>query len=490
MTSADPSDEREANPMRDFPGVYVNGRWAPSQGDRLVVTSPATLEPVGSVTLATPADVDAAVAAARAAMASDAWAAMSSVDRGALLGRVADALEKRSVEFGDLVSAEMGSPRKWASFGQVGTALGVLRTYEKLAAEYEFEDTRRSAMGGEVVVRQLPVGVIGAILPWNAPLFTAALKIAPALVAGCTMVLKPSPEAPLGIALLTEVLEEAGLPPGVVNIVVGEAATGEALVAHAGVDKISFTGSTAAGKRIGAVCAADVRRCSLELGGKSAAIVLEDIELDRATVTGLVAGVMANNGQVCVAQTRILVPGSRYDEIVGALAEAADRLVVGDPCDPATQVGPVISAGARDRIDAHVRAAVEGGARIVTQVGDTPGPGWYVRPTVLADVDNDMPIARQELFGPVAVAIRYHDVDEAVALANDSDYGLAAAVWSADRDHAFDVASRLRVGSVAVNSSAPLDFGSPFGGFKQSGTGREGGPEAIAAFLEPQTIIR
>ncbi|MGH3996950.1 MAG: aldehyde dehydrogenase family protein, partial [Pseudonocardiaceae bacterium] len=278
--------------MFDYLGSYIAGSWVTSAGDPLAVTSPASLETIGHVSVATRDDVDAAVRAARAALADEKWASTTPVERGALIGRLADALEKRAADFGDLVSAEVGSPRKWATMGQIGTALGVLRTYEKLTGEHAFEESRRSMLGGEVVVRQLPVGVVGAIVPWNAPLFTALLKIAPALAAGCTVVLKPSPEAPLTVCKLTELFDEIGLPPGVVNIVPGDVATGEALVAHPGVDKISFTGSTAAGKRIGAACAADVRRVSLELGGKSAAILLDDLDLDRRTVTGIVNGVM------------------------------------------------------------------------------------------------------------------------------------------------------------------------------------------------------
>ncbi|WP_017934995.1 aldehyde dehydrogenase [Nocardioides sp. Iso805N] len=477
--------------MYHYEGTYAAGTWVPGEASRIDVHSPATDELLGSVTDASAADVAVAVAAARTALDDAAWAGLTPAERGAALGRLADGIERRTEELAALLSAEVGSPLRWARFAQIGTTVGVLRTYAKLAEEHTFEEVRRSAMGGEVLVRQVPVGVVGAIIPWNAPLFIAALKVGPALAAGCTVVLKPSPEAPLAVCALAAIAEEAGLPPGVLNIVPGGVATGEALVAAPGVDKISFTGSTAAGKRIGAACAADVRRCSLELGGKSAAILLDDLELDRRTVSSIVSGVMANSGQVCVAQTRLLIPGSRYDEIVGVLAEAVDSLVVGDPAEEETQVGPVISAHARDRILAQVGGAVEDGARVVA--GGSPyaiGAGSYVRPTLLADVDNAMSIAREELFGPVGVAIRYEDEAEAVAIANDSPYGLAGAVWSADAERAAEVALRLRVGSVAVNSSAPLDFGSPFGGFKQSGIGREGGPEGLAAFLEPQTIIR
>jgi aldehyde dehydrogenase (NAD+) len=483
--------QSERDFVHAYEGIYVSGEWSPSAGGRIDVTSPATGEIVGCVSAATADEVGSAIEAARVALDRGPWATSTPTDRAAAIGRLADAIEARSKEFADLISAEMGSPRKWASFGQIGTALGVLRTHEKITADYSFEESRASVMGGTVLVRQLPVGVVGAILPWNAPLFTAMLKIAPALAAGCTMVLKPSPDAPLALSMLTEAIEAAGIPPGVINIVSGDVATGEALVAHPGVDKVSFTGSTAAGQRIGAVCAADVRRYGLELGGKSAALVLDDIELDAKTIGGLVTGVMANNGQVCAAQTRILVPQSRYDEVVDVLGSAVAELTVGNPADRTTDVGPVINRTARDRIEGYVQRAVTEGARVVVGGVRPEGldSGWYVSPTVVADVDNQMAIARDELFGPVAVVIAYSDEDDAVAIANDSEYGLAGAVWSSNRDRAARVAARMRVGSVSINSAAPLDFGSPFGGFKKSGIGREGGPEGIASYLEPQSII-
>jgi len=485
----------ESAGMLEFAASYVAGKWAPDTGaeGRLEVRSPASGDLLGTVGSAGRAEVDAAVAAARAALVSPPWRDASAADRAAALGRLAAALTARKGVLADLTTAEIGSPRSWSTFGQVLTAVGVLRAYASITPDYPFESTRPSLAGGTVDVRQLPVGVVGAIIPWNTPLFIAALKLGPALAAGCTVVLKPAPDAPLSIGVLTEAIGEAGLPDGVVNVVNGGAATGQALTSHPGVDKVTFTGSTTVGAQIAAACGSRIRRCSTELGGKSAAVVLPDAPLE-STVPGLVAGVMGNNGQLCAALTRILLPRSRYDEFADALTAAVAGLVVGDPADRSTDIGPVINEAARDRIDGFLQRARADGATILTGGTRPKGSGWFVTPTVVA-ATNDMEIAREEVFGPVAVVIGYDDsvgdaASEAVAIANDSRYGLVGAVWSADDDRAAAVASQLQAGSVAINSTAVLDFGSPFGGFKMSGIGREGGPEGIAGFVEYQVIVR
>jgi aldehyde dehydrogenase (NAD+) len=482
----------ESVAMVELAASYVAGKWvSDAHVGTLDVTSPSTGELLGTVGVAGRTEVDSAVAAARGAL--PAWGRVPAAERGAALGRLAAALNARKGELADLTTAEIGSPRSWSTFGQVITAVGVLRAYAAITPDYPFASRRASMTGGTVDVRQLPVGVVGAIVPWNTPLFIAALKLGPALAAGCTVVLKPAPDAPLEFGVLMEAIEEAGLPDGVVNVVNGGAETGELLADHPGVDKISFTGSTAVGAQIAASCGSRIRRCSTELGGKSAAIVLPDAPLE-TTVPGLVAGVMGNNGQLCAALTRIVLPRSRYDEFVTALTSAVAGLVVGDPADRATDIGPLINETARDRVEGFLRRARQDGATVLVGGERLDRPGWFVSPALVA-ATNDMEIAREEVFGPVAVVIAYDDTAdadaaEAVAIANDSRYGLVGAVWSADEERAAAVAAQLLVGSVAVNSTAVLDFASPFGGFKQSGIGREGGPEGIAGFVEHQAIIR
>ncbi|HNO40816.1 MAG TPA: aldehyde dehydrogenase, partial [Marmoricola sp.] len=334
-----------------------------------------------------------------------------------------------------------------------------------------------------------PVGVVAAITPWNVPLFTGVAKVVPALLAGCSVVLKPALEAPLDSFLLAELLVEAGLPEGVVSIVPGDGEVGSHLVAHPGVDKVAFTGSTAVGRQIGSICGQQLKRVSLELGGKSAAIVLPDADLDQVVEGVKFLGVM-NSGQACVAQTRILAPAARYEEVVESIATGISQMQVGDPLDPATEIGPMVTQKQQQRVASYIGIGEQEGARMV--IGGTDAPagldrGWYVRPTVFADVDNQMRIAQEEIFGPVLSIIKYDDVPDAVRIANDSDYGLAGTVWTADLDAGLEVARQVRTGTYGVNTYT-MDFAAPFGGFKSSGLGREFGPEGLSSFTELKSV--
>jgi betaine-aldehyde dehydrogenase len=466
--------------------LFIGGELVEPSGSATIdVINPFTEEVAGRVPEGTEADMDRAVLAARTALQTD-WARRPVAERAEILGRASAGIQARLDDLTKLITTEMGSPYSWCMFGQVLAPTMVLDYYAGLGAELELEQTR-PGMFGDVIVRKEPVGVAAAIVPWNVPLFVTILKLAPAVLAGCTMVLKPAPETPLDAYILAEVMEEAGLPKGVLNIVPAGREVGEYLVTHPGVDKVGFTGSTAAGKRIGALCGERLRPCTLELGGKSAAIVLDDADI-ATTVQGIIDGGILNNGQACVAQTRILAPQSRYDEVVEALTEAVSAQVVGDPLDPATQIGPLVAARQRDRVLGLIDQGKNEGARITTGGGrPDQASGWFVDPTVFADVTNDMTIAREEIFGPVLSVLSYDGVDQAVAIANDSPYGLSGSVWSADGAAAADIARRMETGTVTVNHFG-MAFGAPFGGYKDSGLGRELGPEGVDAYLQAKSI--
>ena len=405
-----------------------------------------------------------------------------------MLRRAAECLRARTDDIAHVTATEMGCAISQAPTAQTGMVGRVFDYYADLLGTFELERTVVTDDRAGLVVQD-PVGVVAAIVPWNAPVTLAAWKTAPALAAGCTVVLKPPPEAPLSGYVFAEALAEAGVPAGVINVIPGGREAGEHLVAHPGTDKVAFTGSTDAGKRIMARCAERVTRVSLELGGKSAAIVCADADLAVA-VPRLVGGGMHLSGQVCGAHTRVLVARSRYDEVVEAAGAAAEAVRYGDPLDPATVMGPLVAERHRDRVEGFIASAVDEGARIVTG-GVRPAHlprGWYVPPTILADVHNDMRVAHEEIFGPVLSFIPFDDEDEAVAIANDSRYGLSGGVWAGDDARAVALARRMRTGSVAVNGCYPPFPLVPFGGLKESGLGRELGPEGLRAYLEPRSI--
>jgi acyl-CoA reductase-like NAD-dependent aldehyde dehydrogenase len=468
---------------------FINGEWVdPAEPDRAEVISPSTEEAVGEVPVATEADADRAVAAARAAFDDGPWPRLAPAERADVLARAAEAIRAREADIAGVTVDEMGCAISQAPRAQTGLVAPLFDYYAVLTRTYEFE---REVVAGDRtgLVTNEPVGVAAAIVPWNAPVTIAAWKVAPALAAGCTVVLKPPPEAPLSNFVLADALAEAGVPAGVFNVMPGGREVGEHLVTHPGTDKVAFTGSTAAGKRIMSLCGEQVKRVSLELGGKSAAIVLDDADVASVLPTLVGAG-MHLSGQVCGAHTRILISRSRYAEAVDAAAAAAAKIIVGDPHDPETIVGPLVAERQRDRVEGYLALAKDAGARAVAGGGRPPSlpKGWYVEPTVLADVDNDMRVAREEIFGPVLCLIPFDDEDDAARIANDSPYGLSGGVWSADPARALRVARRVRTGSIAINGCFPPFPRVPFGGFKESGIGRELGPEGLASFLEPRSI--
>ncbi|AKN68820.1 aldehyde dehydrogenase [Streptomyces sp. PBH53] len=468
--------------------LFIGGELADPLGrDVIEVVSPHTEEVVGRVPHASRADVDRAVAVARRAFEEGAWPRTPLDERIEVVSRIKDGIAARHEEIARVISSENGSPYSWSVLAQALGAVMVWDAAIRVAREFTYEE-RRDGVLGPILVRREPVGVVAAVVPWNVPQFVAAAKLAPALLTGCTVVLKPSPESPLDAYLLGEIAREAGLPEGVLSILPADREVSEYLVGHPGVDKVSFTGSVSAGKRVMEVAARNLARVTLELGGKSAALVLPDADL-QAAVAGIVPAAWMNNGQACVAQTRILLPRSRYDEFADAFAAAASALRVGDPLDPATQVGPLVARRQQERTLDYIRIGQEEGAKILTGGGRPDGldRGWYVEPTLFGDVDNAMRIAREEIFGPVVCLIPYGDEAEAVRIADDSDYGLSGSVWTADVEHGIDIARRIRTGTYSVNTFS-LDMLGPFGGYKNSGLGREFGPEGYGEYLEHKTI--
>jgi aldehyde dehydrogenase (NAD+) len=466
--------------------LYIDGAWvSPSGPETLEVIDSTTEEVFATIPAGTPADIDRAVQAAHRAFPG--WAATPAKDRAAFLQRIAEGLQARAGEIADVISHEVGMPRNLTEVFQVGLPTGEFGDNAARAAAYVWQDE----IGNSLVIKE-PTGVVGAITPWNFPLYQVALKVAPALAAGCTVVLKPSEVAPINAFILAEIIHEAGLPRGVFNLVSGLGpVVGEAIATHPLVDKVSFTGSTRAGKRVMELCAQTIKRVSLEMGGKSANIILEDADLATAVPAG-VFGCYLNSGQTCSAPTRMLVPRSKLAEVEQLATAAAEGFAPGDPFAAETGLGPLVSAVQRDKVRGYIKRGVQEGATLLTGGPDAPDgldKGFFIQPTVFSNVSNDMTIAREEIFGPVLSIIPFDSEEEAVEIANDTEYGLSGSVWAGTQEHAIEIAQRLRTGQVDVNGGAfnPL---APFGGYKKSGIGRERGAFGFEEFLEVKSIQR
>jgi acyl-CoA reductase-like NAD-dependent aldehyde dehydrogenase len=471
--------------------LFIGGTWsAPSTGHVIEVISPHTEAPVACVAAAGPADADAAVAAARTAFDTGAWPRTEPAERIDVIRRLMTLYGERQADMAQAISAELGAPITFAKRAQVALPTMMMKAFCAIAESYPWQETRAGFFGSDLLIRREPVGVVAAIVPWNMPQFLTVTKLVPALLAGCCVVLKPAPESPLDALLLAEMLGEIGLPPGVVSVLPGGVELGAHLVSHPGVDKVSFTGSTAAGRRVAQACGAGLKRVSLELGGKSAAIILGDAD-PAAVAKGIRSASLSNSGQICNALTRILVPANRSGDYVDALEAEMAGIAVGDPADPATQMGPLVAQRQQQRVRDYIDSGQQEGARLVlggTALPDGVEQGWYVRPTLFSDADNGMRIAREEIFGPVLTVIGYRDEEDAISIANDSDYGLAGSVWTGDTDRGVAVATRIRTGTFGVNQGYPMDPFAPFGGVKSSGYGRELGREGIDGYLDTKSI--